>query len=182
MEELIEKSALILDDNVLFQRILKSLLEEEGFKVHLADNGKSGLDIFRKEKCTVAIVDIFMPIMDGLTFLREIAPSPESPFEVIAVTGNSDSDTVKKSFAHGASHLLVKPLNFTQVKELVKKIYEKKQAQLNKSKELEAMQEKIDSMEKVLSNIKREISEIINECPSQNLAKNLETLKSLFEE
>lgn len=195
MEETLEKSVLILDDNILFQRIIKGILEEEGFKVYLADNGKTGLEIFRKENCSVVIVDIFMPVMDGFAFLEEIKPGPDDLYEVIAVTGNCDSETVKKSFSRGASHLLAKPLNFTQVKELVKKAWQKKQLQKKINSEKKAMQKRIMELEasnttirEKLKEISRSVLEIDKEVSnalteklgSSSLKKNIETLQSLI--
>jgi YesN/AraC family two-component response regulator len=156
----------------------------------LADNGKTGLEVFRKVNCVVVIVDIFMPVMDGFAFLKAIKPSHGAPYEVIAVTGNSDSETIRKCFAFGASHLLVKPLNFTQVKELVKRIWTKKQ---NQKDILESLQKKIKKLEKInleeknktdqislaFSKIENSLEKLIP-LKESKLAQDLETLKSLI--
>lgn len=67
---------LILDDEAAIGELARSLLEEEGYRVVLAPNGREGLRLLREERPGLVISDVMMPLMDGLAFARAMQDDP----------------------------------------------------------------------------------------------------------
>jgi DNA-binding response OmpR family regulator len=66
------KKILIVEDEASIANVLKLKLEKEGYKILLASNGKKGLVAALKEKPNLILLDIIMPVMDGLTMLEKL--------------------------------------------------------------------------------------------------------------
>ena len=79
-------SVLVIDDDKLVRETARILLSTKGYEVVLAENGKTGIEIARSRPFDVAIVDLFMPDMDGLQVIGAIRQSnPKLP--MIAASG-----------------------------------------------------------------------------------------------
>ena len=77
---------LVVDDDALVREAAKIMLSVKGHHVTLAENGKAGIEAARKERFDVAIVDLFMPGMDGLQVIETIRNErPDLP--LIAASG-----------------------------------------------------------------------------------------------
>jgi CheY-like chemotaxis protein len=77
---------LIIDDDRLVREAAKAILRAKGYDVTVAENGKSGIETARSGQFDVAIVDLFMPDMDGLQVIGAIRKSdPDIP--MIAASG-----------------------------------------------------------------------------------------------
>jgi DNA-binding response OmpR family regulator len=96
------KRVLAIDDDGLALDIYRSILEEEGFEVVGARDGKSGIGLFRSQKFDCVILDIYMPGVSGLDVLEELDPET-TRVPVIAISG-SDKDSGSHSL-HLASTL-----------------------------------------------------------------------------
>ena len=71
-------SVLIIDDDVSTREHLAKVIQKEGFEVFIAEDGKTGLDIFHKEHPQIIVTDLKMPQMDGLGLMHTIKQlSPE---------------------------------------------------------------------------------------------------------
>lgn len=66
------KHLLVVDDEAGLLSILKSQLESAGYRVTTASNGREALALIRRESIDLAIVDLFMPVLDGLETVQEI--------------------------------------------------------------------------------------------------------------
>lgn len=121
---------LIIDDEQIVTETIRKDLDGEGYEVISAINGKEGLDIFEKEHPILIILDLRMPVMDGITFLEHIKLKPSSIFSVIVLTGHGDNEDIKKSFTLGVSSFLSKPYNVLVLRGMVKHSIEAKQTQL----------------------------------------------------
>ena len=73
------KRVLTIDDDGLARDIYRSILEEQGFEVVGAADGKSGIELFRKQKFDCVIVDIYMPGMSGLDVIERVYGSALEP-------------------------------------------------------------------------------------------------------
>ena len=67
-----EKRVLVIDDDPIVRDLMKTHLENDGFEVLLAEGGKEGINLARKEKPSVITLDILMPEMDGWSVLRTL--------------------------------------------------------------------------------------------------------------
>lgn len=87
------KIILMVDDDVDLLSAIKRLLTEDGFAVITADNGKKGLGYLEKIQPDLIILDIKMPVMSGLAFLREISGDDGKPrYPVLILTARTALD------------------------------------------------------------------------------------------
>ncbi len=80
------KRILIVDDESLILLFLRTILERQGYKVVEALNGEEGMRLFRESRFDLVIIDMIMPVKDGLQTLTELMEkTPDLP--VIAISG-----------------------------------------------------------------------------------------------
>lgn len=83
-----EKNILLVEDNGDHQFVLKTHLEAENYQVFSAENGLKALKILSKEKIDLMILDLWLPKLDGFTFLQSLKAHPEwAVIPVIITTG-----------------------------------------------------------------------------------------------
>lgn len=110
--------ALLVDDEDLVRSIIRAILEEFGFDVVEACNGRVGLEIFSREKPDLVFTDLQMPEMDGLGFISALkAMSPDTPVVVISGTGNIQSAI--EAIRLGAWDYITKPVEALECIEIV---------------------------------------------------------------
>jgi DNA-binding NtrC family response regulator len=101
---------LAVDDEAVVCESIRRVLTEEGYNVSVATSARAGLDVIRKGEIDLLLLDIRMPDMDGIEFLRETrAISPET--EVIMVTGYATIQTAVEAVKLGATDYLQKPVS-----------------------------------------------------------------------
>ncbi|OPY64908.1 MAG: UDP-3-O-(3-hydroxymyristoyl) N-acetylglucosamine deacetylase [Syntrophorhabdaceae bacterium PtaU1.Bin034] len=109
---------LIIDDEKSILESLSSVLQDEGFTVSTAKDGKEGLNIFEKEKPKVVLLDVWMPEMDGLEVLRQVRErGPDAV--VIVISGHGTISTAVEAVKMGATDFLEKPLSIDKVLEVI---------------------------------------------------------------
>lgn len=101
---------LFLEDNLLFAQTLEDLLEEEGYEVVHTPNGQVALDCIYKEKFDIYLFDINVPLIDGVTLLKELRQASDNT-PTIFLTSHKDKEMLKKSFNSGADDYLTKPFD-----------------------------------------------------------------------
>lgn len=98
---------LAVDDDAKIRGLLATLLTRKGHHVLTANHGQKGLDLFRRERPQVTILDFEMPEMDGLAVLREIRViDPQAP--VIMLTGAGTEERETRARALGVTDFLAK--------------------------------------------------------------------------
>ncbi len=101
---------LIVEDSPTQSKLLRVILEENGYKVESANNGLKALEHLRRNKPELVITDIVMPEMDGFILCRTIKNSPEwKEIPVLLLTSLSDTQDVIKGLQAGADNFLTKP-------------------------------------------------------------------------
>jgi CheY-like chemotaxis protein len=86
---------LVVDDEPEYRLIMRSVLMSEGWDVLLAENGEEGIAKMKESKVDMVISDIYMPVMDGIRFHREVRGMPEfekTPF--LFVSAYDDQHTL----------------------------------------------------------------------------------------
>ncbi|VAX15878.1 hypothetical protein MNBD_NITROSPINAE02-1267 [hydrothermal vent metagenome] len=99
---------MIVDDEEGIRKSLSSYLKLEDYNVDTAENGKEALEKLRKTKYNIVLMDINMPVMDGLEALKEIKRIDFS-IQVIMMTAYSTFDKTIKSLEFGATDYVMKP-------------------------------------------------------------------------
>lgn len=100
---------LIIEDEPNLARAIKIKLNKEGCEADIAENGKTGWEIVKKNKVDCIILDVVMPHTDGVWFLKKLRSDPKkTKIPVIVFTNLSEGEKVSKIVALGEYRLLVK--------------------------------------------------------------------------
>ncbi len=108
------KNILIVEDNVINQKVLMSLLHHSGMSISIANNGQEAVDIVKEGEVQfdLVLMDINMPIMDGYTATQMIRlDSKFDALPIVAFTALVLDSEVQKMFNCGINAFLAKPLN-----------------------------------------------------------------------
>jgi len=98
---------LVVDDEASFQRVMKKILEKEGFYVECADNGIAALNILKKKSFHLVLSDLIMDEIDGIELLKKIKSLSEDIY-VIIITGYGTIENAVEAMKLGAFSYFVK--------------------------------------------------------------------------
>ncbi len=119
-----EIKILVIDDEEGIRDWLSFELGRQGYLVITAENGRIGIEKVKKERFDIAIIDMKMPEMDGVTVLEELK-RVDSDIEVIISTGYATMETAIESMRRGACDYITKPYNVEEISIIVEKAIEK---------------------------------------------------------
>ncbi len=115
------KKILLIEDEKILSAMYQDKFTEAGFEVSATFEAKEGLELAKKEKPDLIILDILLPRENGVYFLTELRKDLEiSSIPVVVFSNYDDPETKKKSIQLGAKEYLIKT-NYTP-QEIVKKI------------------------------------------------------------
>ena len=136
-----KETILIIEDEEDILALLSSLLENEGYKIITACNGREGLEKFQELNPDLILTDVKMPVMDGIEVLREVK-TKESDTEVIILTGHSDEATAIDCLRLGAYDYFCKPLEDIDVLlTAVERVLEKRDLELKNRALIQQLEE-----------------------------------------
>jgi len=104
---------LVVDDDIRMLRMMKRILELEGFQVLIANNGDSALKTFDKETPDLVLLDIMMPDMDGYAVCQRIREFSQVP--IIMVTARGDDKEKVEGLDIGADDYVTKPFSASEL-------------------------------------------------------------------
>ena len=104
---------LAVDDEPLYQHLLKVNLEKEGYEVITANNGEEALDIVSNRHPDLVIMDIMMPKLDGITASERIRQFSNIP--IIILTARGEEQDRVRGLNIGADDYMVKPFSATEL-------------------------------------------------------------------
>jgi len=105
---------LITDDEPSIRSTLSQILEDEGHKTTLCESGEEAIAQFAREEFDLAILDLWLPGIDGLSVLERMKSSNAAP-PVIVISGHGNIDAAVKAIRLGAYDFLEKPLSLERV-------------------------------------------------------------------
>ena len=126
---------LLVEDNDLNAEIAKTMLEDEGAQVTVAENGKRAVERFQSSlpgTFDAILMDVMMPVMDGLTATRAIRAldRPDAAtVPILAMTANAFKENAEKCFAAGMNAHLTKPLRPEEMVRAIARCCDKEKAQ-----------------------------------------------------
>ena len=118
------KRVLVAEDSSVIQNLTKKILQFQNFDIAVVKNGKQVLEILEKEDFDVILLDINMPLMDGMECakqVRALKDNKKANIPIIAITGNAKNYTLEEFKGAVINEYLQKPLNFDSLVNLVKK-------------------------------------------------------------
>lgn len=107
---------LLVDDSLLQQQYLQAQLDGFGFCFVTADNGAAGVDAARQHRPDLILMDIEMPLMDGLEAaqrIRDDAGTADIP--IIMVTSRAEAEYMESAFVGGCNDYVTKPVHLDEL-------------------------------------------------------------------
>lgn len=113
-------SILLVEDNVLNQRIVTFSLKKYNHQVTIANNGLEAFEAFKTSKFDVILMDIMMPVMDGLEATvkireHEIENNIPDQTPIIAITANTMDNDRDKCISYGMNEFMAKPFDIEKL-------------------------------------------------------------------
>ncbi len=118
------KKILVGEDSSIIINLTKSVLAFENYEMKAARNGKQVLDFLEKEDFDLILMDLNMPVLNGVEctkMIRAMADPVKSKLPIIAISGNINNYTMDEFRRIGFDEFLQKPLDFDKVLATVKK-------------------------------------------------------------
>ena len=106
---------LVVDDEPDIRNLVKEILEDEGFRVSVAENAAAAREARRQQRPDVVLLDIWMPDTDGITLLREWAERGGLPCPVIMMSGHGTVETAVEATRLGAYDFVEKPISLAKL-------------------------------------------------------------------
>tara|TARA_A100001015_G_scaffold33207_1_gene36837 strand:- start:817 stop:1191 length:375 start_codon:yes stop_codon:yes gene_type:complete len=117
------KKIIVAEDSSVIQNLTKRILSQLNYEIVVVKNGQQVLELLEKENYHLILMDIHMPVMNGMECARNIRKSTNKNKEIpiIAITGNANNYTEDEFKAAGINGFVPKPLNYDSLVEKVKK-------------------------------------------------------------
>jgi len=112
---------LVIDDEQGIRDLLDTLLRRKGYDVVLAESGRKGLELFRRERPDVVVLDLKMPGMDGLAVLQQVR-SLDPALPVIILTGAGTPETEQQVRAMGVTEYVEKEFSLHLLGDSLKRL------------------------------------------------------------
>jgi DNA-binding response OmpR family regulator len=114
---------LVIDDEEIVVKSCVRSLEPEGYVVDTALSGRDGLELFKRNPYDLVIVDLKMPVMNGLEVMRHIKDiNPHQ--KIMIMTGYDTIEHIVESISSGAAHYLEKPFTPVTLLERIREVLE----------------------------------------------------------
>lgn len=107
------KTILVVDDKANVRQLLREYLEEQGYRIFLANNGREGLFAARHEKPDLILLDIMMPEMDGYQFMSTYRRESATP--IIVLTAKEEETDAVLGLELGADDYVIKPFRMKEL-------------------------------------------------------------------
>ena len=127
---------LVVDDEALLVKGIRFNLMNEGYEVITGSNGQEAVDLVAREKPDLVVLDVMMPVMDGLTACAKIRESSDVP--IIMLTAKVDDMDKLIGFDHGVDDYLTKPFNILELKARIRALLRRSGAGNAKKEEVAA--------------------------------------------
>jgi len=114
---------LVAEDNPNNQKLIEILLAKLGLESKIVSNGEEAIEAYKKERFNLILMDINMPILDGVTATKNIRTIEKEyyPITIIALTANSIAGDKERYLSEGMDDYLSKPIEFEKLVNILKK-------------------------------------------------------------
>lgn len=112
--ENVKTQILLVEDDPNLGTLLQEYLEAKGFETKLATDGKKGFDAFCKQQFDLLLLDVMMPVKDGLTLAKEIRVTDKN-VPIIFLTAKSMKEDTIEGFNAGADDYITKPFSMDEL-------------------------------------------------------------------
>ena len=113
-------TVLVAEDNQMNQQLLRHLMKQWGVKLELANNGREALELLKKQKFSLVLMDIQMPEMDGYATTLAIRNELKSDLPVIAMTAHAMPGEKERCLSYGMNDYISKPVKESELYQILK--------------------------------------------------------------
>lgn len=118
-----QRTVMVVEDFEDNRFMMRRLLEMSGYRVVEAVNGEQAVDVARRERPHLILMDLSLPLLDGLAATRRIRQHEElRRVPIIAVSAHDTSDFHADALAAGCNDYVTKPIDFDQLEALLKRL------------------------------------------------------------
>ncbi len=122
--------ALVADDNRAARRMLRLVLEPDGYEVTEAENGAQALDLFTHLRPDLVLLDAMMPVMNGFRACAAIRALPGgADVPILIITALDDNEAVEQAFAVGATDFVTKPVRLYVLRHRIRHLLRQRRAE-----------------------------------------------------
>lgn len=117
------KKVLVAEDSSVIQNLTKKILSLQNYQITAVKNGEQVLQKLKEETFDLILMDINMPVMDGIECARQVRKIDDpvkKNIPIVAITGNARNYSMDEFKANGINDFIPKPLNFDQLVEKVR--------------------------------------------------------------
>ena len=119
---------LIVDDDELLRSLLSEKMQEDGYQVVTAQNGKEALKVYQEIQPDIVLMDGVMPAMDGFECCKHLQQLPGAELTpVLMITGLEDSGSLDRAYEVGAADYIPKPIHWAALRQRVKRFLQQSQ-------------------------------------------------------
>jgi DNA-binding NtrC family response regulator len=115
---------LVVDDEPDIRELVQEILEDEGYRVEVADNGEAARTAFTRKTPDLVLLDIWMPDVDGITLLREWSSGGRLDCPVVVMSGHGNVETAIEATRLGAFDFVQKPISLARLLSIVSQALE----------------------------------------------------------
>ncbi len=126
---------LLLEDDILFADTIIDLLQDAGYDVTHVTNGQNAIDITYSHKFDLYLLDVNVPIVDGMTLLKELRDSDDKT-PAMFLTSHKSKEMLKRGFLNGADDYMTKPFDADEMLLRISAILNRANSTAAKSNEL----------------------------------------------
>ena len=108
---MLKRHILVVDDEPDIRGLVREILEDEGFTVSVAQNAAEARALIRSFKPDMALLDIWMPDVDGISLLKEWQEADNLSMPVVMMSGHGNVETAVEATRYGAYDFIEKPLS-----------------------------------------------------------------------
>ena len=123
------QTILVCDDDKEIVEAIEIYLQQEGYHILKAYDGEEALEILKENEVHLLIMDVMMPVMDGLEAtkaIRELEREDAKKIPIIAMTANAFEEDKKKALEAGMNAHIAKPISIDAIMEVLDQIFDRR--------------------------------------------------------
>jgi len=114
----VQLNVLVVDDNSINRMVAKGYLKKNGHQIDFANNGKEAVDSVKNNHYDLILMDLQMPVMDGIAAtkaIRDLPQADKNSIPIVAMTANAMAEDRKNCYEAGMNDFLSKPIDKTML-------------------------------------------------------------------
>lgn len=116
------KRIMIIEDDQSLRRLMQFGLQRAGYEILTAEHGGEAMSLLARETVDLILVDLMMPVVDGLRFLRWLRQEAQVPVPALVFTSFEGGATADEARSVGATDIVLKPVKLPELLERVRRL------------------------------------------------------------